>query len=174
MARVRSSTRRFRRIPRPVIFGINMSGRIRSGASLCARWRAALTEAAERRGRRSLPAPATPGEPTSLRVRRQRPEPTREPSRAPLTLPQSLELGSHMFLAAIGTDGMAEPGVCVFRDVALDLLPVLSVVADLLAPGTDRKQPLKCLHARQGLLQGGDPAGEFLLQADDPHADVDA
>jgi hypothetical protein len=70
--------------------------------------------------------------------------------------------------------GVAEPGIRMFCDVALDLLPIPSVVADLLAPGTDRKQPLKCLPSRQGFIRGGDPAGEFLPQPDDPHADVDA
>src|SRR5204863_4375081 len=48
-------------------------------------------------------------------------------------------------LEAVRAHGMAELGAGVGLDVALELLPVPGVVADLLAPGAHRKQPRKAL-----------------------------
>src|SRR5260370_25128976 len=41
----------------------------------------------------------------------------------------------------VGTDAVAEADVGVFAEVFLDALPVVAVVADLLAPRADRQQP---------------------------------
>jgi len=46
---------------------------------------------------------------------------------------------------AVGTDAVAEGRPGVLLDIGLDLLPVVLVVAYLLAVGADGKQPLKAL-----------------------------
>jgi hypothetical protein len=50
------------------------------------------------------------------------------------------------------TDPVAEANFPTLGEVGLDLLPIILVVADLLAVGTDRKEPLQPLHIRQGEL----------------------
>src|SRR5206468_1455757 len=69
-------------------------------------------------------------------------------------LAQALELGLDVLRAALRADAVGELRLGVPLDVALDLLPVVLVVADLLAVGADRQQPvdppaqLEAVHAR--------------------------
>ncbi len=69
---------------------------------------------------------------------------------------------------------MRELGVGVTLDVGLDLLPVVLVVADLLAVRADREEPLELLHPRQGLLELSHPIRERRLELQHAEADLDA
>src|SRR5687768_4622598 len=58
--------------------------------------------------------------------------------------------------AAIGADGVREARVRALGDVALHTLPVVAVVADLVAPGADRQQAFELLDLGERLLQRDD------------------
>ena len=49
----------------------------------------------------------------------------------------------HHFVEAIRTDSMREARFCVLRNVRLDAMPVITVVANALAIRTDRQQALE-------------------------------
>src|SRR2546430_13053357 len=73
-------------------------------------------------------------------------------------LAQALELGLDVLRAALRADAVGELRLGVPLDVALDLLPVVLVVADLLAVGADRQEPVAPLPAGArgpGLLPPG-------------------
>src|SRR5439155_21148070 len=79
--------------------------------------------------------------------------------RAPL-LAQALELGLDELCPTLRADAVGELRLGVLLDVALDLLPVVPVVAHLLAVGTDRQEPLEELHAGERVLKLLHPVGE--------------
>ena len=57
-------------------------------------------------------------------------------------------------------------------DIALDLLPVILVVADFLAVGTDWQQTLEVFFARYRFFELAHPIGEGHLQIEDALADL--
>src|SRR3972149_6157050 len=66
--------------------------------------------------------------------------------------PQPLQRRLGDILVALRADAVAELRPRMLGAVALPLLPVVLVVADLLAVRTDGQQPLEALHLHQGLL----------------------
>src|SRR5207245_5250187 len=83
--------------------------------------------------------------------------------RAP-PLAQALELGLDELCPTLRADAVGELRLGVLLDVALDLLPVIPVVAHLLAVGTDRQEPLEELHASERVLELLHPVGEDRLE----------
>src|SRR2546430_2346329 len=75
-------------------------------------------------------------------------------------LAQALELGLDVLRAALRADAVGELRLGVPLDVALDLLPVVLVVADLLAVGADRQGAVEQLHAGERGLELFHPGGE--------------
>src|SRR3989338_5695661 len=65
-----------------------------------------------------------------------------------------LELARHHRAAAVRADAVAEGGVGVLADVALQLFPRVLVVADLLAVGADRQHALQARDLGQRPLGG--------------------
>src|SRR5947209_8349711 len=57
------------------------------------------------------------------------------------------------FRVALRADAVAELGLGVLADVRLDLLPVVLVVADLLAVGADRQEAAELLDAGERRLE---------------------
>jgi hypothetical protein len=84
------------------------------------------------------------------------------------------ELGLDDRLVAVGADAVAERGLGVLPDVGLDLLPVVAVVAHLLAVGADRQQAAQLLDVRHCPLEIADTIGEEFLQLHHPYADLEA
>src|SRR3990172_2195234 len=68
--------------------------------------------------------------------------------------PPLLELARHHRGAAVRADAVAEGGVGVLADVALQLFPRVLVVADLLAVGADRQHALQARDLGQRPLGG--------------------
>src|SRR5260370_28730991 len=66
----------------------------------------------------------------------------------------------------VGTDAVAEADVGVFAEVFLDALPVVAVVAVILAPAADRQQPLEVAVAAAGGLQLPDALGKAGMEFD--------
>src|ERR1041384_3036845 len=62
----------------------------------------------------------------------------------------------------------------MFANVALDLLPVVLIIADVLAIRTDRQNALQLLDLHERLFEFKDTLGETLLQLDDACADLHA
>src|SRR5207245_10978127 len=89
--------------------------------------------------------------------------------RAP-PLAQALELGLEERCPTLRADAVGEVRLGVLLDVALDLLPVVPVVAHLLAVRTDRQEPPAQLHARERRLELFDPAGAGRLGIEQPRA----
>src|SRR5437763_296031 len=83
---------------------------------------------------------------------------------------QAFELGLDELRPALRADAVGELGLRVFLDVALDLLPVVPVVAHLLAVGADRQEPVEQLHAGERVLELSDPVGEDRLELEQPLA----
>src|SRR5439155_263902 len=77
-------------------------------------------------------------------------------------------------VVAVRTDAVAELHVGVRGHVLLDLLPVVAVVANLLAVRADRQQAAQLPDAGQGLFQLGDAGRQHGLQFDDADADLHA
>ncbi len=77
------------------------------------------------------------------------------------------QLGQNLGVA-VGADAVAELHPRVGREIAFDLLPIVAVVADLLAVAADRQQPLQLVDLVQGLLQLADPLGQVVLERDHP------
>ena len=69
---------------------------------------------------------------------------------------------------------MAELRLGMLVDKRLNLLPVIAVIANLFAVGTNRKQPLELFDSRQGVFQLLDPGGQIPLQLHNPAAHVQA
>src|SRR5438876_778830 len=88
-------------------------------------------------------------------------------------LAQALELGLDVLRAAVRADAVGELRLGVPLDVALDLLPVVLVVADLLAVGADRQEPVEQLHAGERGLELFHPVGEGRLELEQSLADAD-
>src|SRR5262245_15881569 len=61
-------------------------------------------------------------------------------SRARVAYPEPLQLGGHFLVPAVRADAVAEVDVGAAGEVFIDLLPVVVVVADLLAVGADGEQ----------------------------------
>src|SRR2546425_10085813 len=78
-------------------------------------------------------------------------------------LAQALELGLDVLRAALRADAVGELCLGVPLDVALDLLPVVLVVAHLFAVGADRQEPLEQLHAGERVLERFYPVGDERL-----------
>src|SRR3954454_5589805 len=76
----------------------------------------------------------------------------RSASRRGVTGPQRLHL-RRVGGEALWADAVAEAHVAVLAHVLLDLLPEVLVVADLLAPGADRNEPLQPFNLSKRLLQ---------------------
>src|SRR2546426_1825770 len=85
-----------------------------------------------------------------------------------------VELRLDHLAVAVGADAVAELHLRVRGDILLHLLPVVLVVADLLAVGANRKESAQLAHPDQGLLQLGDAGGQDGLQLDDADADLHA
>src|SRR5215472_17648051 len=83
---------------------------------------------------------------------------------------QALQLRRDVLLAAVRADPVGELSVGMSLDVGLDLLPVISVVPDLLAVGADWQESLELLDPRQRLLELAHPIGERGLQGEHPEA----
>ena len=71
-----------------------------------------------------------PGSPTATRMRT---------IRCPLVV-FSLGLGLEKLVITLGTDAVAELGIRVLRDIGINLLPVVFVIANLLAVHANRQQ----------------------------------
>src|SRR5207245_6003577 len=85
-----------------------------------------------------------------------------------------VELGFDHIAVAVRADAVTELDIGVIADVLLDLLPVVLVVADLLAVRADRQQSPQLAHADDRLLQLHHAIGEHRLQLDQTHADLHA
>src|SRR5262249_61982325 len=86
-------------------------------------------------------------------------------------LAQPVELGLDVLLPTIGADAVGELRVRVPLDVGLDLLPVVLVVADLLAVRADREESLELLDPGKRFLELAHPIRERCLELQ--HADPD-
>src|SRR5438034_10106351 len=75
-------------------------------------------------------------------------------------LAQALELGLDVLRAALRADAVGELRLGVPLDVALDLLPVVLLVVDLLAVGADRQKTVAQLHTDKCILELFHPVGE--------------
>jgi len=82
--------------------------------------------------------------------------------------------GSTYFVRHLRADAVGELCLGVPLDVALDLLPVVLVVAHLLAVGADRQEPLEQLHAGRARPRSSfTPVGEGRLEPEQSFADAD-
>ena len=81
-----------------------------------------------------------------------------------------IELRFDDALKAVGTNAVAELRLGMRADVGFHLLPVIVVVADLLAVSADRQQAMELLDARQRAGQLLNLLLQLALQFHDAHA----
>src|SRR6266851_8476633 len=75
---------------------------------------------------------------------------------------------------AVRADAMAEADVGVNGYVAFHAVPVVLIVANFLAIAADGQQTVQLVHAKEGILQLGNPGGQRRLQLYHPAADLHA